>query len=155
MPEHPVPIIVLAQSFDPRLFDYVQQQKIHQFFTRPFPFRNIAMEIRNLVYQLREQMHNRILRVRDLEIDRSTYGVKWKNVSIHLRHKEFILLEYLMLNAGKLLSREEILESVWDRNANVFTNTIDVHINKLRKKIDYFVEDKFIHTVHSLGYIFS
>jgi len=155
IPEHPFPIIILAQNFDPRLFDYVKQHKIHHFFTRPFPFRSIAMEIRNLVYRFREQTHNKVLKVRDLEIDRTTYEVKWKGQSIQLRHKEFILLEYLMLNSGKLLSREEILESVWDRNANVFTNTIDVHINKLRKKIDYYVQDKFIHTIHSLGYIFS
>lgn len=148
-------IVVLAQHYDPKLFEYVQSQRIHRFFLRPFPFRSIANEIRTLVYQQREQSTYQVLKVRDLELNRDLHEVRWKGQTIHLRHKEFVLLEFLMLNTGKLLSRETILESVWDRNANIFTNTVDVHINKLRKKIDYNVSEKFIHTVHCSGYIFS
>jgi DNA-binding response OmpR family regulator len=150
-----VPIIVLAQRFDSRLLEYAKNQKIDQVFIRPFPFRVVANEARMLVYRQREPSAYGILKVRDLELHRDTHEVRCKNQTIHLRHKEFILLEFLMLNAGKLLSRDKILESVWDRNANIFTNTVDVHINKLRKKIDYPVRDKFIHTVHCSGYIFS
>lgn len=150
-----LPVIVLAQVYDPMLVEYVKTQKIYHFFTRPFPFRSIANEIRTLIYRLREQSTYQILKIRDLELNRDTHEVRWKGQSIDLRHKEFVLLEFLMLNAGKLLSRETILESVWDRNANIFTNTVDVHINKLRKKIDYNVSEKFIHTVHCSGYIFS
>ncbi len=151
----PLAIIVLTQHYDPRLVEYVKSQKIHHFFTRPFSFRFIANEMRTLVYRQREQSTYQILRVRDLELNRDTHEVCWKGQCIQLRHKEFILLEFLMLNAGKLLSRETILETLWDRNANIFTNTVDVHINKLRKKIDYNVSEKFIHTVHCSGYIFS
>jgi len=151
----PFIIVVLAKEYDSRLFEYVQAGKIHSFFTRPFPFRTIASEIRTLVYRQREQSTYQVHRLRDLELNRDTHEVRWKGQSIHLRHKEFVLLEFLMLNAGRLLSRETILESVWDRNANIFTNTVDVHINKLRKKIDYNVSEKFIHTVHCSGYIFS
>lgn len=153
---HRVPfIVVLAQYHDPLLFEYVQSKKIHRFFLRPFPFRSIANEIRTLVYRQREESSYQVLKVRDLELNRDLHEVRWKGQTIHLRHKEFVLLEFLMLNTGKLLSRETILESVWDRNANIFTNTVDVHINKLRKKIDYNVSEKFIHTVHCSGYIFS
>ena len=151
----PLPIIVLAKQYDPQLVEYVRDQKIQHFFTRPFPFRTIANEIRSIVYRQREQATYQILKLRDLALNRDTHEVRWKGESIQLRHKEFILLEFLMLNAGKLLSREIILESVWDRNASAFTNTVDVHINKLRKKIDYNVSEKFIHTVHCAGYIFS
>ncbi len=150
-----LPTIALAQGYDPRLLEYLRTQKIQHFFTRPFPFRVIANEIRTLVYRQREPSTYQILKMRDLEVNRDTHEVRWKGQSIQLRHKEFILLEFLMLNTGKLLSRETILESVWDRNANIFTNTVDVHINKLRKKIDYNVSEKFIHTVHCSGYIFS
>lgn len=154
-PDRPLPIIVLARQYDPKLVDYVKSEKIYHFFTRPFSFRVIANELRNLVYTRREPSTYQVLRIRDLELNRDTREVRWKGQSIQLRHKEFILLEFLMLNSGKLLSREIILESVWDRNANIFTNTVDVHINKLRKKIDYSVSEKFIHTVHCSGYIFS
>ena len=155
MPARQFPVIVLSQHYDPRLVDYVKSQKIYHFFTRPFSFRFIASEVRSLVYRQREQSTYQVLRVRDLELNRDTHEVRWRGDPIVLRHKEFILLEFLMLNAGKLFSRETILESVWDRNANIFTNTVDVHINKLRKKIDYNVSEKFIHTVHCSGYIFS
>jgi DNA-binding response OmpR family regulator len=150
-----IPIIVLSQQYSPKLLEYVKSQKIYHFYTRPFSFRLIANEVRALVYKQREQSTYQILRVRDLELNRDTHEVRWKGQFIQLRHKEFILLEFLMLNAGKLMTREIILESVWDRNANIFTNTVDVHINKLRKKIDYNVSEKYIHTVHCSGYIFS
>ena len=59
----------------------------------------------------------------------------------------------MMLNEGKVLSRETILENVWDRNANIFTNTVDVHINKLRKKIK--TDEKFIRTIPCSGYLIA
>ncbi len=150
-----IPVIVLAEHYDAKFPVYLRTKKVHRVFTRPFPFRSIAAEIRILVYSMKEQSEFPVLKVRDLELRRDTHEVVWKGRSIRLRHKEFTLLEFMMLNSGKLLSREKILESVWDRNANIFTNTVDVHINKLRKKIDYSVSDKFIHTVHCSGYIFS
>ena len=150
-----VPIMVLAQEYDVKLVELLKAGKIYHFFTRPLSFRFIANEVRSVVYQQREQDTYQVLKVRELELNRDTHEVRWNGQSIFLRHKEFILLEFLMLNAGKLLSREIILESVWDRNANMFTNTVDVHINKLRKKIDYSVKEKFIHTIHCTGYIFS
>jgi len=155
LPHRTLPVIVLAQHYDQKLAGYLQKQKIQHFFTRPFAFRTIANEVRTMVYLQREQSTYQVLKIRELELNRDTHEVRWQGRPIQLRHKEFVLLEFLMLNAGKLLSRETILESVWDRNANIFTNTVDVHINKLRKKIDYNVSEKFIHTVHCSGYIFS
>ena len=150
-----LPIMVLTQNYDSKLVDLMKAGKICNYFTRPFSFRFIGNEVRSLVYRQREQSTYQVLRVRELELNRDTHEVRWNGNSIFLRHQEFILLEFLMLNAGRLLSREIILESVWDRNANMFTNTVDVHINKLRKKIDYNVKEKFIHTIHCTGYIFS
>ena len=150
-----VPVMVLAQEYDDKLIEYLKDGRICHFFTRPFSFRFIADEVRSVVYKQREQSTYQVLVLRELELNRDTHEVRWKGNQIDLRHKEFVLLEFLMLNAGRLLSREIILESVWDRNANIFTNTVDVHINKLRKKIDYNVSEKFIHTVHCAGYIFS
>lgn len=150
-----IPVVLLATHYSQDLYDFFQESAIERFFVRPFPFRSIAGEVRSLVFLSREPSTCQTLRVRDLELNRDTHEVHWKGQQIHLRNKEFVLLEFLMLNSGKLLSREIILETVWDRNANIFTNTVDVHINKLRKKIDYQVSEKFIRTVYCSGYIFS
>lgn len=150
-----IPIVLLAHIFDPIYFLLYDQQKIKKFFIRPFPFRLIAAEMRSLIFHYREKDHNNILKIRDLELDRDAHEIRLNGQTIYLRHKEFALLEYLMMNSGKVLSRGSILENVWDRNANILTNTVDVHINQLRKKIETKSEYKFIKTVPCSGYIFS
>jgi len=155
LPNRNLPVFLLSHQYDQRAIEYVKNKQIEHFFVRPFGFRSIVNDAKTLVYKMREQNPSEILKIRNLELNRDTHEVHWKDKQILLRNKEFILLEFLMLNVGKLLTREIILESVWDRNANIFTNTVDVHINKLRKKIDYYVSEKFIHTVHCSGYIFS
>lgn len=150
-----LPTIVLAQSFDELLSELYYQKKISSFFIRPFPFRLISSEIRFYIFREREKFPQNKLVVRDLELNRETHEVLFQKGRVNLRNKEFALLEFLMLNPGRILSRGTILESVWDRNANIFTNTVDVHINKLRKKIDKKAQEKFIRTIHATGYIFE
>ena len=150
-----IPVIALVPEFDIKLIELMKIQKLKHFFTRPYPFRIMASEMRSFIFKEKEKMEHSVLKVRNLELNRETREVQCNGLSIYLRNKEFALLEFLMMNPGRVLSRETILESVWDRNANIFTNTIDVHINKLRKKIDYSVSEKFIHTVPCSGYIFS
>jgi len=58
-----------------------------------------------------------------------------------------------MINTDHVLTRQKILENVWDRNANLFTNTVDVHINNLRRKLDYDKQNQLIETIYCLGYI--
>lgn len=72
---------------------------------------------------------------------------------IGLRNKEFSLLEYFLNNIGRVVSRTQLLEEVWDRNICCSTNTVDVHISKLRKKITNQTNKCFIRTVHCIGYI--
>jgi DNA-binding response OmpR family regulator len=149
-----VPIILLSQDFHLSFFELLhEKRKIRNFFTRPFPFRLISAEMRSSIFQEREKIQNKVLQVRDLSLDRETHELKIKNQKIYLPNKEYALLEFLMLNEGKILSRETILENVWDRNANIFTNTVDVHINKLRKKM--ISEDKFIRTIPCSGYLLA
>jgi DNA-binding response OmpR family regulator len=92
-----------------------------------------------------------ILRVDDLVMDVKAHVVTRGKVQIRLSRKEFTLLEYLMRNCGMTLTRDAILQHVWDITADPFTNTVDVHIRCLRKKID---DDKrkLIQTVHGYGY---
>ena len=111
--------------------------------------------MRVFIYKNREKIKNAEVALRSLMLNRSTREVFYKNSRIRLRNREFTLLEFLMLNQGRLLSRETILEAVWDRNSQILTNTVDVHINKLRSKIDYAFREEFIRTINCSGYIFS
>ena len=94
----------------------------------------------------------RTLRVDDLEIDLDAHVVTRGKVEIRLNRKEFALLEYLMRNCGITLTRDMILERVWDIQVDPFTNTVDVHVRFLRKKIDDGRRKKLIQTVHGYGY---
>lgn len=111
---------------------------------------NKIKEIMIKKYVLQEQKH---LKVADLKLDLSTREANRFNKKYFLRNKEFHLLEFLMANTNVILSRQKILENVWDINANLFTNTVDVHINSLRKKIDNNPEFQLIETIYCMGYM--
>jgi DNA-binding response OmpR family regulator len=88
-------------------------------------------------------------------LDPNTRFLQLNGREVFLRNKEYLLLEFLMKNFGKIVSRTEILEEVWDRNIFCNTNTVDVHVSKLRKKLVSFFKFSPIRTVHSVGYIFE
>ena len=89
----------------------------------------------------------------DLEIDSKAKTVKRNGESIVLTAKEFKLLYYLAKNTGRIVSRDQILDNVWDINFDMNTNVVDVYINYLRKKIDKPFTTKLIHTMKGLGYV--
>jgi len=92
------------------------------------------------------------LKFKDLILDPNKRIVKRKGKPINLRNKEFCILEILMRNPGRIISREEITEIIWDRNSVLTSNTINSHISHLRRQIDDGFKEKFIHTVHYAGY---
>lgn len=89
----------------------------------------------------------------ELDVESRRFVVGGKRVS--LRNKEFSLLYYFLENMGKVLSRTQILEDVWDRNIVCPTNTVDVHVSSLRKKFERYANKSCIKTVHCVGYIFD
>ncbi len=91
------------------------------------------------------------LKIKNIELCPDKFSVKKNGHSIKLRAKEFSLLTYLLENRGSFVSRQDIMEHVWDVNANPFSNTIEVHIMKLRKKLES-GRDKFIFTLSNRGY---
>ena len=93
-----------------------------------------------------------VLRVADLEIDRLTQQVRRGGRRVELTGKEYALLEYLMNNAGRVLSRTMIIEHVWDQSFDGATNIVDVYVRHLRNKIDEPFERKLIRTVRGVGY---
>ena len=94
-----------------------------------------------------------MIQIEDLEIDSNAKSVKRNGELIQLTAKEFKLLHYLARNAETILSREKILDNVWDINFDMNTNVVDVYINYLRNKIDKPYHTKLIHTIKGLGYI--
>ena len=146
-----VPIIVLTardavadkvKNFEAGADDYL---------TKPFAFAELLIRIKALLRRGPVDRSNTI-EVGDLEIDRVTHHVKRNNVPIKLTSKEYGLLEYLAVNARRVVSRTMIIEHVWDQSFEGFTNIVDVYIRQLRAKIDDPFKQKLIHTVRSVGY---
>jgi two-component system copper resistance phosphate regulon response regulator CusR len=96
-----------------------------------------------------------VLRVRDLELDRLGMRVRRAGKRIELTPKEYALLEYLMANAGRVLSRTMIVEHVWDESFQGLTNIVDVFIRNLRAKIDGASDVKLLQTIRGAGYSIS
>lgn len=121
------------------------------------PFDTI-LKVKEMVYSstvndLYNDNDTYILQFGDMLLDRRYRQLQIGDRTILLRNKEFALLEFLMLHPQKLLCRNTILESVWDINKTFMTNTVDVHIGKLRRILGE--ENDVIKTVHSIGYIFG
>jgi len=118
---------------------------------KPFSFTELSARVRALLRRPRV-VENKCLRVGDLALNRDTYSATRKNRIMRLTPKEFSLLEYLIKNKGKVVSRRMILEHVWDDSADPFSNNIETHIANLRRKIDRGHKTKLIHTIHGQGY---
>lgn len=119
---------------------------------KPFAFEELLARVRVLLRKKDGRVQTQ-LKVDDLVLDLLTHKVTRAEREIDLTVKEYALLEYLMRNAGNIVTRTMISEHVWDINFDTFTNVIDVYINYLRNKIDSGFADKMIHTVRGKGYL--
>ena len=118
---------------------------------KPFSFSELSARIRALLRRRTKPVES-VLRVADLELDRIQRKVRRDGRSIDLTQKEFMLLEYMMLNAGRRVTRVMIVENVWNLAFDTMTNVVDVYINYLRKKIDNDKSHKLLHTIRGVGY---
>ncbi|WP_140484819.1 response regulator transcription factor [Flavobacterium sp. GSA192] len=124
------------------------------YLAKPFKFSELEARIAALARRSnQEHRPNDLIQIDDLEIDRRAKSVKRNGELIQLTAKEFKLLYYLASNSQTILSREKILDNVWDINFDMNTNVVDVYINYLRNKIDKPYQNKLIHTIKGLGYI--
>lgn len=121
------------------------------YLTKPFAFAELLVRMKAL---LRRGPVSRgsVVRVADLELDRLSRQVKRSGKRIDLTSKEYSLLEYLVSNAGRVLSRTMIIEHVWDQSFDGITNIVDVYVRHLRSKVDEPFERRLIHTVRGVGY---
>jgi two-component system, OmpR family, copper resistance phosphate regulon response regulator CusR len=148
--EH-VPVLVLTAR--DAVADKVRHFEIgaDDYLTKPFAFAELLVRVKALLRRGAISRAN-TLRVADLEIDRLTQQVRRRGQRIELTGKEYSLLEYLMTNAGRVLSRTMIIERVWDQSFDGATNIVDVYVRHLRNKIDEPFERKLIRTVRGVGY---
>lgn len=124
------------------------------YLTKPFEFEELLARIRALLRR-GEASEGRVLRCDDLELDVYTRMAKRGDNEHELSNKEFALLEYLMRNPNRVLSRTQIAEKVWDMNYEPGSNVIDVYVSSLRKKIDRGFERELLHTIKGAGYRFG
>jgi DNA-binding response OmpR family regulator len=124
------------------------------YLVKPFEFRELLARIKVLVKRNSGSgATGNIIRIADLEMNTDAKTVKRGNTKIELTAKEFSLLEFLIRNKGRVISRTELAEKIWDITFDTGTNVIDVYINFLRKKIDKDYPVKLIHTYIGMGYV--
>mgnify|MGYP003109144392 FL=1 len=123
------------------------------YLAKPFKFQELLARINALARRIQKFQNDQLITVGLLQLDRDAKTANRDKVEIKLTSTEYKLLEYMMRNSGKVLSRIDLLKNVWDINFDVGTNVVDVYVNYLRNKIDKEFDVKMIQTVIGMGYI--
>ncbi len=122
------------------------------YLAKPFSLDELLARIR-AVLRRGSSLLNDVLKVGDLTLNTSTFEVKRSGILINLSKKEYDLLEYFMINANKTISKEKLINHVWDYDSDILLNTVEVYIGYLRNKIDKpFKDKKMLQTVRGFGY---
>jgi two-component system, OmpR family, response regulator len=123
------------------------------YLAKPYAFSELLARVEALSRRTTPQSADTLYRVGDLELDRLSHRVTRGGKEIPLQPREFRLLEYLMRHAGQVVTRTMLLENVWDYHFDPQTNVIDVHVSRLRAKIDKGFDRALLHTVRGAGYM--
>jgi len=151
-PHVPVLLLTALDSLDDKVTGF--EAGTDDYLVKPFEFKELLLRVRVLLKRSTEAAGvKRILRMADLELNLESKVVTRGGQRIDLTTKEYALLEYLLLNRGKVISRVDIAEKVWELNFDTNTNVIDVYVSYLRKKLDKGYDTKLIHTVVGMGYV--
>ncbi len=151
-PDIPVLMLTALGTTDDKLYGF--DSGTDDYLVKPFEFKELVARVRALLRRTSGVNHSLSkLVVADLELDLKTKLAKRGDKTIELTAKEYALLEFLMKNVNSVVSRGEIAENVWDIGFDTGTNTIDVYINILRKKIDHGFDTKLIQTKIGMGYM--
>ena len=149
-----MPVLMLTSR------DTIAEKVLHfeagadDYLTKPFAFAELLMRVKALLRRTPAPRSD-TLAVGDLEIDRLCHRVRRGNKVIRLTAKEYSLLEYLALNAGRVLSRATIIQHVWDQSFEGLNKIVDIYVGQLRTKIDEAFDKRLIHTVRGVGYSLS
>lgn len=153
-PDIPILMLTALGTTDDKLIGF--DAGADDYMIKPFEFRELLARIKVLLKTANKvsDQSNKLI-FGDLELDLNRKTVKRGSAQMELTAKEFSLIEFFMRNSGRVLSRNDIAEKVWDVSFDSGTNVVDVYVNFLRKKIDKGFEKKLIHTKVGFGYIFG
>jgi two-component system OmpR family response regulator len=148
-----IPVLILSarRSVDDRVRGL--QTGGDDYLTKPFAFAELLARVQALVRRASRAPEPTTLSLDDLTLDLLSRKVSRAGKPLDLRPREFVLLEYLMRNAGKVVSKTMILSHVWEYNFDPQTNIVDVLVSRLREKVDRPFEKKLLHTVRGVGYV--
>ena len=146
----PILMLTARATIDDRLTGF--EAGADDYLTKPFSFRELLARIHALLRR-DSKLRPDVLEIEDLIVDSASHRVSRASHHVELTAKEYALLEYLARRAGQLVSRAEIAAHVWDDSFDPFSNTIEVYMNRLRKKIDGNHSLKLLHTRRGEGYI--
>ncbi|MEM3421866.1 MAG: response regulator transcription factor [Candidatus Hadarchaeum sp.] len=147
------PVIILSakRSVDERVKGL--QMGGDDYLTKPFAFSELLARVQALIRRASGSVSPSTLEVADLQMNLLTREVFRSGLKIDLQPREFALLEYLMRNAGRVVSKTMIMDHVWAYNFDPQTNVVDVLVCRLRNKVDKDAETKLIHTIRGVGYV--
>jgi two-component system, OmpR family, copper resistance phosphate regulon response regulator CusR len=147
----PVLILTARDSIEERVAGL--DSGADDYMVKPFALAELSARLRALLR--RGAPHENVLRVGDLEMDTVRRSVKRAGRAIELKPKEYSLLEFLMRNAERPVTKSLIIEHVWDIHFDTISNVVEVHINSLRNKIDRGFDGPLIHTIRGVGYLLA
>ncbi len=150
--EVPVLVLTARDAVSDKIANF--EAGADDYLTKPFAFAELAVRVKALLRRGTTKRDN-VIRVADLEIDRVRHQVWREGQGIKLTSKEYSLVEYLALNAGRVVSRSMIVEHVWDQSFEGLTNIVDVYVRQLRAKLDEPYKAQLIHTARGAGYYLS
>ncbi len=146
------PILILSVQTDIDMKVDLLNCGADDYLTKPFSYSELSARIKALLRRPKI-VQGKNLTIGGLTLENNTFSFNFKERKTYLTPKEFMLLEYLMKNPNKVISRGMILEHVWDENADPFSNAIETHIMNLRRKIDPSDKNSFIKTISGRGYM--
>ncbi len=146
------PIVFLSVIGDTNKKIMALDKGADDYITKPFSFDELKARIKTVLRRPKE-IENSIIEIAGITIDTEKHLVLRKNMIIHLTRKEYGLFEYLVRNRGMILSRGQIMEHVWNADADPFSNTVEAHILNLRKKIQANDDMEIIRNIPGRGYI--
>jgi len=146
-----VPVLILTAKDKPEDKVAGLDSGADDYLTKPFGFEELLARIRALLRR-RGDMTPTLLRLADLEMDTLRHRVSRKGKEISLTNREYALLEFFLQHPNQIVTRSMLAEHIWEHDFDTFSNVIDVHIARLRRKIDGDFSPKLLHTLRGSGY---
>ncbi len=149
-----IPVIMLTIKSELEHKIEIFSNGVDDYLTKPFLFKELLLRIKAILKRP-AKVQNSFFKINNFTLDTNSKIIRRGGHEIYLTRKEFTLLEYLVLHRGQIISRNQILEHVWDYNADPFSNSIETHIASLRRKLNINKNRNLIHTFTGRGYKFA